>query len=425
MANVPATITVDFNASYVGCHRLFWRRGAVGAYNGPVLATPECTGGGNPCSITFTDIVDTESCTPVEYEGYVQACCEDETSTTGRVPFVITFTPSPTCLPITFTCDNVPLASFTITDPGSGYDFATQDGDPVTISGGGGSGATATMDVGTGLVKSVLITNAGSLAGKTPEMVLPIGQAESYTYTNQPVNAIVHPGAGTGTTLNLDVTVTFTPGTGLTTVSGIVINGDSDTVWNDFSTFGMLNTNIGGVTGFTGEVQSDETEIVGITLTAPGSGYTTVPTVTIDAPAVPGSTATAIAVLDGCSNGWTVGAKCAGGDYATYPANTKPELGQTFDVCVTDGTLTGGPGAEYATAANPAGCCTTCHSIQVQNDNDTSIWVAYIDCNTGDFAETEVLANTTGTINCIITGSEALSETANVTVTNGSACIIP
>jgi hypothetical protein len=52
-------------------------------------------------------MVDPESCDPVCYEGYIQAACNDITSDIGKVPFTVTYTPTPTCVGWTITCNNV------------------------------------------------------------------------------------------------------------------------------------------------------------------------------------------------------------------------------------------------------------------------------------------------------------------------------
>lgn len=84
-------VVVTFTSNYEGCHRLFWKR-VGGSLNGPVYALPECSGKGNPCSITFYEAVD-EVCEPVTYQGYTQACCEDEESTNGRVNWTVEYIP--------------------------------------------------------------------------------------------------------------------------------------------------------------------------------------------------------------------------------------------------------------------------------------------------------------------------------------------
>lgn len=182
MATIVSIVKVTFTANYKGCHRLFWKRVGDTEYEGPVYANPECSGEGNPCSISFSESITIPNpvmigtisnastialfpnvliqftttdphgvplgtnitaniCTvdpdyynkknatllantantflvayngtgPVPayvadgyirkvtdvgtlyYEGYIQACCEDENSTEGRVPWTASYTPN-------------------------------------------------------------------------------------------------------------------------------------------------------------------------------------------------------------------------------------------------------------------------------------------------------------------------------------------
>ena len=102
----PATITVNFIGNYAGLHRICWR---IQGSGNPYACTNivDCVGGGNPCSAIISIMVDPESCDPVIYEGYIQAACNDITSDIGKVPFTVTYTPTPTCVGWTITCNNV------------------------------------------------------------------------------------------------------------------------------------------------------------------------------------------------------------------------------------------------------------------------------------------------------------------------------
>jgi hypothetical protein len=51
-------------------------------------------------------MVDPESCDPVCFEGYIQATCNAIDSSAGQVPFTVTYTPTPTCVGWTITCNN-------------------------------------------------------------------------------------------------------------------------------------------------------------------------------------------------------------------------------------------------------------------------------------------------------------------------------
>ena len=79
MSTIVSIVKVTFTSNYKGCHRLFWRRVGQTTYQGPVFATPECSGDGNPCSISFSE--DTTVADPLYY---VVAA-----SVTGTVPNVV------------------------------------------------------------------------------------------------------------------------------------------------------------------------------------------------------------------------------------------------------------------------------------------------------------------------------------------------
>lgn len=92
----PATLTVNFTASYAGPHRICWRiQGSLGPYVCTNIVN--CVGGNNVCQAVVTIMVDPESCAPVTYEGYIQATCNPEGSPVDQVPWVATFTPNPAC----------------------------------------------------------------------------------------------------------------------------------------------------------------------------------------------------------------------------------------------------------------------------------------------------------------------------------------
>jgi len=92
MSTIVSIVKVTFTSNYKGCHRLFWRRVGQTTYQGPVLASPECSGDGNPCSISFS-----EDITVPDRLAYIVAA-----SVTGVIPnVVIQFTTAacPSCLP--------------------------------------------------------------------------------------------------------------------------------------------------------------------------------------------------------------------------------------------------------------------------------------------------------------------------------------
>lgn len=168
MAPIPATIQVDFTSNYgPGTHRVCYRiQGDPNPNYTCILVncTPFVPPGSQACQAIIPITVDNETCTPVTYEGYVQATCEDQASPAGRIPFEVTFVPVPPCTAVTFTCNNVGIYGATIPNPGSGYTpgvgYTVAAGDFI---GGGGAGTTITFDVdGAGEVVNVNVTVPGS-----------------------------------------------------------------------------------------------------------------------------------------------------------------------------------------------------------------------------------------------------------------------
>ena len=148
--------------------------------------------------------------------------------------------------------------------PGAGYVFTPT----VTISGGGGSGAAATAVLTNGVVTAINITNPGSgyTAVPTVTIVSPIATAMA--------TATISGGTGTGT---------GTGGTGTGsggTVSGFVItNGGSG-----YTSVPTVTISGGGGSGATASATVTNGVVTAINITAAGTGYTSAPTVTIAAP---------------------------------------------------------------------------------------------------------------------------------------------
>lgn len=111
MALVPATITVFFTSNYTGDHRVCWRSTGTTIYDCSTIVT--CLGGGAACSANITVTVDDSTC-PVDFEGYVQAVCEDIGSLAGRVAFFVNYTPTDACEPVSYTCVQPECATTTI-----------------------------------------------------------------------------------------------------------------------------------------------------------------------------------------------------------------------------------------------------------------------------------------------------------------------
>lgn len=389
MALVPATLTINFTSNYAGPHRVCYRLNGTGAYDCTTVVT--CTGGGALCSATINIMVDNETCDPVEYDGYVQATCEDIGSMVGRVPFVVTFTPNPTCKGYTVTCDKVSLLGVTINNMGSGYNPSLPPA--VTIAPPLlGTGATATAVVSNNGILTATTTNAGA------------GYIDG-TYTLVPAQTITGTGAGALFTVVVfgGVITAATPATPLDGGTGYAI-GD---------TYDFNAANLGGAGGgclFTVNAL-DYGRIIGITMGTVGNGYTSVPSVTVPAPGA-GVQALLTAVLDRCTSHNT-GNNCDG----STPPSIRLPLGESTVVC----NQVAPPVTEnYSSALGP--CCYACTTTTI-NKADGSAQVIYTDCETKDL----IKATITGPFNnttCIVDGSLVVIEISGTpaTVTTGVAC---
>jgi hypothetical protein len=154
------------------------------------------------------------------------------------------------------------VGSIVIDNPGAGY--STLNRPNVTISGGGGSGATA----------AAIVSAAGAVTGITLSGVYSVfvdGGGSGYTNPNSPPTVTFSaPPAGSGNTTATGIAL-VDPTT--STVSQIIItNPGSGYVTPPTITIGASPTS-GGTTA---------TALA--TLTSPGSGYTSAPTITVDAP---------------------------------------------------------------------------------------------------------------------------------------------
>ncbi len=397
MAPVASSINLTFNANYTGCHRVCWRTPGVGAY--PLYdctITVNCTGGGNSCSAIIPITVDNQTCDPVTFDGYVQACCEDEGSAEGRLPFSVTFTPNPNCKGYTIVCEGpVAVGSLAITNPGSGYAAGTTI--PVTISGGGGAGATGTALVGDGgvLTTTIFPFGAGYVNG---------------TYNNVP--AVTLTGVGTGALFTVVVA-------GGQVFSATVVSGSNGSAYNIGDTFDFNAANLGGAgagvvltvnTVNTGQLQS-------VTLTAPGAGYTSAATATVAASG--GIQATIGVVMDDCS-AFDLDT-CGATPVLTIPG---VPLGTSFVACNTSPYVlpTG-----YDVEQNS--CCYECTTITFTKSNtyaNPSSTVYYQDCDSGQMIATVLAAGGGVGPVCAINGSWFVVEsdpiTGTTSVTVGASC---
>jgi hypothetical protein len=206
--------------------------------------------------------------------------------------------------------------SGTVTNGGSGYSSSPV----VNITGGSGSGATATATVAAGIITAINITNPGS------------------GYTSAPTVSISD-STGTGATATVDTT---SGGTGYTTAPTVTITN-------------------GGGTGATATATVASGVITAINITNPGASYTSIPTVAITGGSGTGATATAavISASDNLSAGTvnSVTTTTGGTGYTTAPSvqfTGGSGTGVTAVAVITGGVVTSvkitNPGSGYVTA---------------------------------------------------------------------------
>lgn len=395
MTPVAGALTITWLNQYVGPHRVCYRLVSAPPVNFTCITVNCPNPPGSSNTTTIPVLVDNESCDTLTWEVYVQAECEDINSTTGRVYVTPSpeFVPAPTCLPQTFTCTDVPVVGFTITNDGrndpdgggyNGTEVVTVGGDP------------ATLVVGVGDPNDTLITNTG--AGATPGV-----------YLGVPANNIT--GSGVGATF--DVTIT-----GLGVIASVVSLGTgSGYAFND--TFNFVG---GGITGLNGAevievIESDLGTVLDITFVAPPPGlYLVPPAVVIAAPTVPGTSATATAVLGNCASGWDAGTNCLGDALGNYPIELYQ--GETIEICYDGGTYNGTddlPADFGITLGSSTECCYDCVDINIENTTGDTIAYSYVDCLTKTISDGTLANGANIDITCVVNNSWGF-DTSGVTV---------
>lgn len=390
MALIPATITVNFTSNYAGQHRICWRTGGVGAYDCTTLVA--CTGGGAPCSGLIPIMVDNDTCENVDFDGYVQAACEVEGSLNGRISFAVTFVPNPTCDKWDVTCNAVGIPEYNVLYPGSGYSVGATPA--LTIIGGGGSAAAAHGVIGDGGIKTFTITLGGSAY---------LGGGSG---TVNDVPAVTLTGVGSGALF--DVTITAGVVTAIVLTSADLAPGVDYAIGNtfEFDAADLGGTGSGVVitvdTLNTGEVQYIVVDTI-------GSGYTSLPTVTVDSSA--SDTATAEAVLGECPS-FDFGNDC---DSNAIGFVDPQPLAFVYKKCSPTAPT---PPAEWVVAAN--GCCYDCvTAIFTAIGVDSEI--SYTDCTTGELI-TIIVELATPLEVCVVNNSWYWDDTLNVDVATSPGC---
>lgn len=387
MAPVSATLDINFISNYAGEHRICYRIPPAVAYD--CTNSVICTGGGAVCSICIPILVDNESCNPVTYEGYVQAACQNISSVVDRIPFSITFVPNPTCDSYRVTCDNVGVASVVIDFPSSGYDFLNPPS--AIISGGGGSGATTSVVIGS----TINITNPGT------------GYVDG-SYINVPVVNVV--GSGIGALASVTVAG------GVITAVAITNNGNScyfGPAPFGPNTFTFNNADLGGGVGtnFQAAFSATYGSVISVIVTSPGSGYTSIPTITFDPTLCGSPVALADAKLAGCPN-QILGTTCNG---SPSPSITGMKLGQSARACMTNlPTIL----PEYTFV--PEGCCYDCVNVCF-SVGPVSADIYYTDCSTNLLTVVNLgPGGSTGLLNVVNNSWYWSPSNAGVTVSFGA-----
>lgn len=392
MSLVPANITVNFIANYNGAHRICYR---VSGSSGPYTCiNTTCSLGA--CSGAIPIFVDNETCPTIQYEGYVQAECQDVNSLVDRIPFSVNFVPSQSCKLYTITCINVGVASATVTNAGTSYNPIIPP--DVLVTGGSGSGATATATVGSG----------GIIIGS--------------------VNSIT-PGSGynNGTFMGVNIT----GGSGSGGIATVVVSGgavisititNKGTGYQTANALGLNAVDMGGASptipaAF--HIISDYGTILSINITNFGSGYTSVPTISIAASG--GTQATATAILQNCPSLSTDG--CTGGVVVIPSASLS--LGTVVSACNVGGPLT--PGSQFSVVQNGACICNCVRAtIGVTGAILTQVRYFYNRCGAGvQSGLLTVGGSPSSIIDCIVPGSlifEILTPGTIGTVIYGGSC---
>ena len=157
---------------------------------------------------------------------------------------------------------NGPLTGITLSNGGSGYTLAPS----VTISGGGGTGATATAILANGAVRAITVTAPGSGYMAPPDITFSGGGGTGAVATAKISNGIVY-----GVVIN-------DGGSGYVTAPTITFSGG------------------GGGTGAAATATIDNGVVRAITLTNQGTGYTSAPVVALSGGGGAGAAAAATGV---------------------------------------------------------------------------------------------------------------------------------
>jgi hypothetical protein len=105
MPLVDATLDISIVPGTGACARICYKKTTDTDYTCITQLLPS-----NPTAISIPIQIDSESCDTIEYEGYIQGCCEPDGSTLGETPFTAIYTPP--CQAYNFRCETDPCTVF-------------------------------------------------------------------------------------------------------------------------------------------------------------------------------------------------------------------------------------------------------------------------------------------------------------------------
>jgi FtsP/CotA-like multicopper oxidase with cupredoxin domain len=284
----------------------------------------------------------------------------------------------------TATVTNGAISAITVTTGGTGYTSAPT----VSLSGGSGAGAVATATV-TGVVSAINVTAGGTGYTAAPSVTI-TGDGTGATATavvSGTVTGVALSSGGAGYTAPV-VAINGGGGSSATATA----TGQVDAIVLAIGGSGYVAPTVGfsggGGTGAAATATIDVNGVItGVTVTDPGSGYTTAPTVTITDTTGPGAGASATATLT--VTGLTLTAPGTG--YTSNPT-----------VAISDSTGTGTGAAGTATVTTD-----TVSSITIVNGG-------------GGYTTASVAITGTGT-GATATATITTSTVSAITVVNGGA----
>jgi hypothetical protein len=411
-----ATIDLTFISQYtLGCHNVYYRiQGSGDPYtqetvNCPLHFPPDPA---PSCSYSINITVDDETCDPVIYEGYVQACCENSLSLEGRVPFTVTFTPNPVCKSYEVTCLSAGVQSVLVDTIGEGYDPLNLT-EIVTITDPAGTLATAECIIQDGGIETFLET----VAGVANNLLL------NGSFSNDFVVSVV----GTPSIIaSVDYEITLGLVTSINITSVLSNPGAPGNGYSVLDTF-TLPAPVGGwATPPEYQVTALDTgKILVCVVTAAGSGYTGPTLATIPAPTLGPPTVQALlsVVNNPCNPVSGFGNNCI----TNTPSAVLNDIyiGSTVQIC-----RRGDIGAIPADLdIVEGGCCAdqTCNEYTVETDPSFTGEIFLTECDTLVSASIKVVIPpmVPYAIGCALTGSVVImppSQAGLVTITAGALC---